>query len=367
MTLVLKSDNTLDANVPSLGDKHGIVGPTDWGLMLDFQNQLYVKKSGNTAQALELSTLLTCIRDTEGNILKNGEYVLVGKNEPRLSQTFRKDNFGLLTESRSTNYFKNSNAPASQSIVFTPTGTQYFMARVVGSGSVSIVCNDIAEIVGSGTYQSPLMFKVVKASGTSTMQVNTTGSLSYVSVENCPSGYFSEKSYIQTNNSVFGRGTDVINISPSNLSNSANYTILFQCILNDRLNDPFFSASQQPLLEIGTAVKHYALTAMQAKEQPKELRFRSFDATEKAVGIVGGVRRSSVVAVCVTAQGLRIAIDGKVSDINTLVQNVSLSALRIGGASWTGLENRADGCFTKLAIYDRALTVNELVKVTQSF
>ena len=30
MTLVLKSDKTLDANVPSLGDKHGIVGPTDW-------------------------------------------------------------------------------------------------------------------------------------------------------------------------------------------------------------------------------------------------------------------------------------------------------------------------------------------------
>lgn len=367
MTLVLKSDKTLDVNVPSLGDKHGIVGATDWSLMLDFQNQQYVRKSNNSVEQVELSELLTCTRDTEANIMVDGEYGVIDKNQPRLSQIFRKDSFGLLTESRSTNYFKNSNSPVSQSITFTPSGTQYFMVRVVGSGSVSVTCDDITETVGGGTQQSPLMFKVIKASGTSTMQVNVSGSLSYVSVENCTSGYYDEKSFIQTRATSFGRGADVIRLVPENLSNMSNYTIVFQCVLNSRLVNPFFTSSLQPLLEIGTTTKHYALTTAETTDAPKELRFRSFDTTEKSVSVMGGVKRASTIAVCVTPQGLRVAMDGKVSDINTLVQDVPLSALRLGGSTWTGLENRADGCFTKLAIYNRSLSVKELSKVSQSF
>ena len=101
MTIVLKSNNVAKA---AISDKHGLRVAQDWKVMLDFENNQFLEKSASDVLPRSIADLLSVENTNPIAYTKDGEYVVLADNTPRLSLNRNGTVFGLLEEATATNY-----------------------------------------------------------------------------------------------------------------------------------------------------------------------------------------------------------------------------------------------------------------------
>ena len=167
MTIAIKSNIAI--KLKKLTD-YNISGLT---ASLDFRDGTYKKNGANIA----LSDLIAVTRSTTGGQYDAyANYSEVGANMPRISTDLTSVKKGLFVESGFTNQFKNSFAPANQSIATSQSIGAPLILDVVGTGSITVSKSGVA--LGTATQDNPVVI-FPDTTGSVTYDFIVSGSLTY--------------------------------------------------------------------------------------------------------------------------------------------------------------------------------------------
>lgn len=178
MSVIIKSNQKSNK---SLGSIFAIKGPSDYSLMLDFNQQIYLKKKVGDQQIsfLEAVSLTRTTKATylnESGVLKTAE-----ANEARIHYDPISGKKGLLLEAQHTQQLSNIHTPTSQSINVTHNANDRLILSCKGSGRVSLSGN-VSLVAGSPEYASENAPAMYQTTATGQVNVTVTGSLEVFSL-----------------------------------------------------------------------------------------------------------------------------------------------------------------------------------------
>lgn len=362
MSTVLISNNTA---TKFLGDKYGVMGRTDWKLLMDFSNDTHILNKN----PITMSGLLTNTRATPAITYDSaGVPSMVGNNKPRLSYNAEGTVRGLLSERASRSYLSPSLNPVSGTVAVECLADEVLLLQCKGTGSVSISGAAIKKQTGLGTEDSPIAFTLNNTSGLSDVQLTVTGDISHANISTQVNDVW--KSSLQITELAGGRAkpeSNVVNLA--SVVTGTNWTVLVALTNNKSLENQEVvrpnAASNLPLLEIGNSTTHIAFArGHDVKFTSNDLRVRLFDNTEKALNIMTAFPKDFVV-VGVTSfdGGFYVSYNGHTSERMASIPNFVPTKLNLGGSSWVPTLN-AEACFSNLVVYDHAVSVQELTSLT---
>lgn len=377
MTLILKSD-VVAKN--AISDKHGVISAKDWKLMLDFENQEYVERNGNALVGKSINDLVMTSNINPIVYTKDDDYLILPDNSLRLSLNRNKSAFGLLEEATTINYYCPSDAPVSKTIdLLQGSNVGPWVLKMVGSGSVTIsgasITNATSLVI---TEQTPCYFHTESPSSPAQIAIEVTGDVQYLGLFGSDFGTplvlnnYTDNTLIKTQFSSWWFDQGITKLKPEKVSeyllNKKNFSIVFQCIDNDYLNFNFTETVYKPLLELVNAGKHISIMKRKAGASAEELAIRLFNTSEVVVPL-NGVQKTSTIAISSGDNGLYFSVNGIVSNPSQVMSDFTIADILIGSSSqWiTAFNAKAQGIFTKFAIYDRQLSVEELGMVSKSF
>lgn len=225
MSVIIKSNQKA---TKSLGDIFGLRGPTDYSLILDFNQQIYLRK-GVGGRQLKLSEAIDFTRASKGTYLDETNTLRTAEvNEPRIHYDPISGKKGLLLETGHTQQLANPHTPASQIINLTHSTGDRLILSCKGSGKVSLSGN-VSLVSGSpefATENNPAMYQTT---GTGDVNVVVEGTLEVFSLHFVNSiGGSNVRMF--TPQGLSSVSSDVCKLSPTLfseiLSGKANYTIL---------------------------------------------------------------------------------------------------------------------------------------------
>lgn len=371
MTLVLKSNNVANQ---SISDQHGLIAAKDWTAMFDFENETYLTQNSGVKSNIDILNYLETVNKNPVVYEKSGEYVTLVDNSLRLSLNKKKDAFGLCEESPATNYYFPSHAPISKKIPLVQ-GARIgpYLVKMEGSGRVSFSSSSLKDGSSSfATQENPAVFFTENPDAIPELNIEIIGEVTSLSITTGSYDYRSDNITLRTQQSKWWFDTTVTKMKAAKvaelLANKPNFSIVFQCVDNEYLNLPQTLSTYKPLLELINSNNHISIMKRKLLGSTEELAIRLFNGAESIL-TVAGVNRVSTIAISCGAEGFRIAVDGKVTNPSGLMQNFRVGEMLIGSSTqWlAAFVAKAEGVFTKLAIYDRQLTSQELSKVTLSF
>ena len=379
MTLVLKSDKKATA---SLGNINGIKGPQDWAMFFDFENEIYAtKKSGLLKQDYKLADVVEATRlslaGSPITISKNGIEKAVTSTTEIRTALLKNGRFGLLVEDINQNFFINSNAPANQSITL-PTSSVKIVASCEGSGSLTIT-GDIVNAPFTVTADTPKV--MVRLSDTAPCNLNITvnGNLNHAQIE-LATGMQTATSKIKTGATSATRDREFVKVKKSLfdsiITNKSALTVLIQTIdYNPVVNHAGMSFCQRLTLISGSDLKITRVGGIHPNLQLNSFSSRYIGSTVSST--------SQILAGKWTSQGRFVArnqactLDGNTlrSAFNAVAENtlginnpftVDEIGFGYGYNSPIGV-NGLRGIVTKLVVYDRVLTQDEITNLTKSW
>lgn len=374
MTLVLKSNNTA---VNAISDKHGLLAATDWKLMLDFENEDYFSQQNGVKSVVDINSCLESANENAFIYDKNNNYKVVPKNSLRMSLNQKKDAFGLCEEIGFTELYFPGTAPFSKTItLYRGANVGPYIVRAKGAGQVKVSGTDIKSLSNSTvTQENAASLYSVGVESTPTLNLTIDGEITHLSViaVGLENNVSLNNNFAESKLSTWLFKSTITKFKSQQLSevlaNKKDFTILMQCIDNDYLNVPSSSLGvYKPLLELINLSNHISIIKRK-NAGAEELAVRLFKDSTETVLIMSGTKRSSVIAITSGADGVKIAMDGKVSNASGVMSGFTVADALIGSSNqWlsSGLM-KAEGVFTKLAIYDRQLSSEELEKATLSF
>lgn len=178
MTVIIKSNQKA---TKSLGNIFGIKGPIDYSLILDFNQQIYLKKKSGTQQ-ISLSEAISLTRNTKATYLdETGLLKTAEPNEARIHFDPISGKKGLLLEASHTQLLTNIYTPLSQSINVTHNVNDRLILSCKGSGRVSLSGN-VSLVEGSPAYASENSPAMYQTTATGPVNVTVTGSLEVFSL-----------------------------------------------------------------------------------------------------------------------------------------------------------------------------------------
>lgn len=372
MALVLKSDVAI--NGAALGDKHGIIGATDWRYMLDFANKEYLSQTAAGKMPLS-GDGITFTRATSATYVDKSDRQLKTAviNEKRIHYSERLKRNGLLIESKKINHFINSDKPQTQTIRLLP-GTYWVMAWVEGTGSVAVTGAGVSDASGSGTQGSPLIFKNSGAIGRDVL-ITINGSLSFVQVEYVNTTT-SMSVKVHTAGALVEREPDTAMISTELLSTAFSNGRGAFLLIADRYpiarSQPLVG-SANPLFKIEDVSGSKSISAARvlpdgfddAANQEVRVR-RFFGGVEQPLSYFANNDSSDQIAVSWGDGVISVAQGGRVVSA-VLPDSFTPNLFEIGGATgWINSARRLDGIVNKVVLYDRQLTTSEMVAITKN-
>lgn len=374
MTIVLKSNNVAKA---AISDKNGLQTAQDWKVMLDFENNQYLEKSASNVLSRSITDFLSVENTNPFVYTKDGEYVVLADNTPRLSLNRNGTAFGLLEEATATNYYFPSDAPVSKTInLVQGSNTGPWIVKMVGAGSVKVTGSSITSSTSAEfTELQPGYFTANSPSAIAQVAVEVIGEVKYLSIVGSgfgPNGY-TDNALIKTQFSTWWFASGVSKIKTekvaAHLLNKQNFTIVFQCIDNDYLNFSFNDAVYKPLVELVNLSKHISIMKRKmGSAAAEEIAIRLFNNSEVVIPLTG-TQKASTIAISSGDNGLMFAVNGNVTNPSQVMNGFTVADILIGSSSqWiSSISAKAQGVFTKFAMYDRQLNSDELRVLTQSF
>ena len=374
MTIVLKSNNVAKA---AISDKHGLQTAQDWKVMLDFENNQFLEKSASNVLSRTITDFLSAENTNPFVYTKDGEYVVLADNTPRLSLNRNGTAFGLLEEATATNYYFPSDTPVSKTVnLLQGSNAGPWVVKIVGAGSVKVTGNSITNSTSAEfTESQPGYFYTDSPSAVAQVEVEVIGEVEYLSIIGSgfgPNGYI-DNALSKNQLGTWWAASGVTKVKPEkvaqHLLNKKNFSIVFQCVDNDYLNFSFNDTVYKPLIELVNLSKHISIIKRKiGSAAAEEIAIRLFNNSEVVIPLTG-TQKVSTVAISSGDNGLIFAVNGNVTNPSQVMKDFTVADILIGSSSqWiSSIGTKAQGVFTKFAMYDRQLNSDELRLVTQSF
>ena len=373
MTIVLKSNNVAKA---AISDKHGLQTAHDWKVMLDFENNLFLEKSAFDVLPRSITDFLSVDNTNPFVYTKDGEYIVLADDTPRLSLNRNGTVFGLLEEATATNYYFPSNTPVNKTInLVQGSNAGPWVVKIVGAGSVKVTGSSITSSTSAEfTESQPGYFYTDSPSAVAQVAVEVIGEVKHLSIIGSgfgPNG-FTDNSLAKNQLGTWWAASGVTKVKPEkvaqHLLNKKNFSIVFQCVDNDYLNFSFNDTVYKPLVELVNLSKHISIIKRKSGNAAEEIAIRLFNSSENVIPLTG-TAKSNTIAISSGDNGLIFAVNGNVTNPSQVMKDFTVADILIGSSSqWLSSFNaKAQGTFTKFAMYDRQLNSDELRQVTQSF
>ena len=379
MTLILKSDKKATA---SLGNINGIKGSQDWAMFFDFENEIYAtKKLGLLKQDYKLTDVVDATRASMNGspitISKDGTEKAVTSTTEIRTALLKNGRFGLLAEDLNTNFFLNSSTPANQSITL-PASPVRIVASCEGTGSLTIT----GDIVGSPvivTSDTPKVMGRLSATVACNLNIAVSGTLTHAQIE-LATGMQTATSKVKTSATLATRERELVKVKKSLfdsiITNKSALTVLIQTIdYNPVINQISGSICQRLTLVSGTNLKIMRASGINNNIQLNSCSYQYVDSTpSNPLQTLNGTWTSQGrfiarnQACTLDGSTLRSAFNGVAE--NTLEINNPFSVDEIGfgyGYNSPIGVNGLRGIVTKLVVYDRVLTQDEITNLTKSW
>ena len=379
MTLILKSDKKATA---SLGNINGIKGPQDWTMFFDFENEHYAtKQAGVLKQDYKLADVVEATRvNMAGSpitISKDGTEKAVTSTTEIRTALLKNGRFGLLAEDLNTNYFLNSATPANQTVTL-PASSVRIVASCEGSGSLTIT-GDIVGAPITVTANTPKVMDRLSASAACNLNIAVSGTLTHAQIE-LATGMQTATSKVKTGATSTTRDRELVKVKKSLfdsiITNKSALTVLIQTIdYNPVVNQSGASLCQRLTLVSGSALKIMRGGGIHSNLQLNSLSYQYVGSTpSNTLQTLAGVWTSQGrfvarnQACTLDGNTLRSAFNGVAE--NTLGINNPFLVDEIGfgyGYNSPIGVNGLRGIVTKLVVYDRVLTQDEITNLTKSW
>lgn len=376
MTLILKSDQ-IASN--SIGNIYGINGELDFQVMLDFNRGLYRYKDAGVLKETTLSSAVSLTRSSKAEYKdRAGATKVAQANEPRIHYMGDLGVQGLLIEGARTNLFLNPNAPVTQTITIPNTGSVQALAlKVEGTGSATM-SGDITNLSrASATEGKPQGALPITGTSTINVTVTITGNVTRCQLERTPSttGGNYASSFIPAD--IASRAGDVVLLSDLLANKLATAkTVVCQFVYQERLVKGFSEPTGVFSLEDKNNVKGGVFVT-------RALANSSGDATQKtavvnpasssvakqnAMPSVDSRKVTSVVAFSQGGLDTIQAVNGSTKEVTGESIAINFNKMTIGGGDvFSTGTGAAGGILTRLAIYDRKLTAEEISRISTSW
>lgn len=365
MTVIFRSSGTATR---SLGNINGIK-PQDWRLFLDFEAEDYRLKTGASQERLTLSEVITCQRDMAAEYVDRlGLRQTADADVPRIHYLSDLERAGLLVEQARPGFVSNTDAPATQAIELPASINQYIL-RVEGEGSVQ-ASGDVAEPV-TVTGDDHAIFSTANSGEPNEVTLTVSGSPAYMQVEQLRSGVLLTRIHNSGSGTII-QPADYITLTAALfaevMSGQSEITIAMQAI-----SLPYAGGNDYPLV---TSVRSdfglldaagYGLTAGTTKSDTINRHGARYLADGSASQILDNIdfegdRRFSTSVVGFSGTTMKHAAGGIVR-ARDLDGTPTATVLEIGaGNDWIPREH--NGIFTKMVIFDRLLSDQELAEIS---
>ena len=379
MTLILKSDKKATA---SLGNINGIVGLQDWAMFFDFENELYAtKQAGLLKQDYKLADVVEATRASMNgapiSISKDGVEKAVTSTTEIRTALLKNGRFGLLAEDLNTNFFLNSSAPATQTVVM-PASAVKIVASCEGAGSLTIT----GDIVGAPiiiTADTPKVMGRLSTTTACNLNIAVSGTLTHAQIE-LATGMQTATSKVKTGATLATRDRELVKVKKSLfdsiIANKSALTVLIQTMdYNPVVNQATASVCQRLTLVSGANLKIMRESGIDPNLQLISRSYQYVGSTPSNLpqtlnGTWTSQGRFVARNQACTLDGntLRSAFNGVAE--NTLEINSPFLVDEIGfgyGYSSPIGVNGLRGIVTKLVVYDRVLTQDEITNLTKSW
>lgn len=378
MSVIIKSDKKASV---SLGNINGIKGPQDWSIFLDFENEAYATQSAGVIKKDYL--LSDVVEATRSNL--NGSPVSIDKNgiEKTITSTIdirtallRNGRFGLLAEDTNENFFLNSSAPASQTISMAAAATRIIVS-CEGSGSITVN----GDVVGAGaiiTKDTPRIFDRVSTSAACNLNLVVNGSLTHAQVE-LATGSHTSSSKIKTTSASSSRAREIVKVKRtlfnSVIQNKSAFTVLVQTIdFNPVINPANHVVNRFGLENLGSSVKVLKMGGLSNNlYHGYTMQYIDSTATNNTAILKDSFNASSRFypynqAVAINSGGIRAAFNGIAEGALSIANPFLVSDITFGSGYPSPIgRNGLRGIVTKLVVYDRVLTQEEVTELTKSW
>lgn len=376
MSLVLRS-NKIATNY--IGNINGILGDQDWVGFFDFERGEYIKNVNGTKTALAEGDILVATSDL--NLARQpqtqdrfgNKSIVTDPNQVRWwAQSGR---YGVLVESGSANWFRNSSNPQTQIISILAGSTM--VASCIGPGSLVITGASIDPI--TVTQSTPATITPQSQSSAYTINVEVVGQLSHAQVARI-GGYASIGTPVTTGPTAsdITPSPDLIEINPTILSEILNtdspVTILFQTVPMFMTQDTRSTKEETRLvIETDDLVAAFGLNRTPTTIGGRIVSNFKSNAASQFSGSGGSVAYTFNDPI---TQAIQVGDFGAAHGINgTLSQKPSsatglnkISRIRLATNIATPFQQQGGNCiFTKMAIYNRLLSDEEIMKISNSW
>lgn len=378
MTVIIKSDKKATV---SMGNVNGINGPQDWSMFFDFENELYAtKQAGLLKQDYKLADVVEASRQNlSGNpisIAKDGVEKAVTSTTEIRTALLKNGRFGLLAEDVNENFFLNSSAPATQTIVM-PASSVKIIASCEGTGSLTIT-GDIAGAPVTVTANSPKTLERLSTTAACNLNIAVSGSLNHAQIE-LATGTQTATSKIKTGSVSNIRPREYVKVKQSLfnsiIQNKGAFTVLIQTIdYNPSVNNTG-SNSNCLGLEAGTNLKLLKIAGTSNQLAYYGQTFQYINSTPSNNTLVTSGQFSSLNrfksynnAIAINNGGIRAAFNGVAESALVIENPFNVTDITFGyGYSSPIGRNGLRGIVTKLVVYDRVLTQSEITDITKSW
>lgn len=374
MSLVLKSNKLA---TQSLGNINGIVGSQDWSLFLDFENGEYTKKNDGVKTKLTENQILFCTSDK--NLLTRpltedrfgNKSVVTMQNQLRWWSA--SDRFGLLIEDSQENWFLNSSNPKTQTISNIFAGS-LMTVSCIGPGSLIISGENITTI--TVTEKTPFAIPTIQS--VRSINVEVVGDLTHAQVIRT-AGIATMHTPIHTVSAKLFSGSDSVEIDQSLISSLIDknkpVTIVFQTLPLANINDPRSTYNESRIVfetpEINAVFGLSKYTDLSLAN-----RFVSSFKTNNTYQSSGSGSKQEISEIGLTnTQVIQITADLVTSSMNggplfrpaNSTDINKFTRIKLGGGVVTPVHQSANCIFTKLVIFNRQLSDDEILDISKSW
>ncbi|MDC5621372.1 hypothetical protein ACT4VH_00580 [Acinetobacter baumannii] len=347
----------------------------DFSLLYDFESDIYLKRINNELIDLTGTVLVGVTRNTTGSAQtmdRDGNRSVAAANTARKWKVGGR--YGLLIEDVRTNYFLNSATPATQTITL-PASSNPIVVSCIGSGSVTVTGTNLLNSGSEVTEQMPKAF-YPKEAISHTITVTCSQQLTHVQVE-IAGGHAGISSPITTGASIVSKPKDTANLNNTYLAEAIGtnnkFTIAVQSIPLKLLEDSRSTYENQISLYSSTTAQILMALNQRVRSVDKHKPKLSYALSNAVKTDIVGQDTSklqkwgNVTALRVNGDVVSVATGDEI--ISTPIDAGFIPNVMYLGYGQASPISRAGlhGIITKLVIFPRALSDQELFDLTKSF
>ena len=372
MTIVIKSDQ---AATQSLGNTYGINGDLDFDVMLDFNRGDYVYRDSGQLKNIALADAITLTRASRATYKDRDNITQVAEaNQPRIHFMQDLGVQGLLLETSRENLLTGT---GTQTITVTTAGSLQALAlSVEGTGSATMSGGVEKLSTAKATAGNPQGALPIVGSGTASVTVTVTGSVTKLQLERTPTSTGGNYASTFMASGLTTRASDIAalsNLLAGKLGSTG--TVVCQFAYQERLVNGFAESTGVFSLEDSTKPKGgiYVIRALangSGDATQKVTAVAPSTTTVEKINAMASVANRKVTTALIYDKGLDMAqgVNGAIKDVTGSSTQLSPNRMTLGGGdAYSSGTGTAGAILTRLAIYSRKLSKDELAKISSSW